>query len=254
MADNPLNLSAQVQKSGREGLDRLLLAPVFLIYEVFAVFVPGLLFMLLLLLKGNHTIVTALQSSLLGYKTKLAIAALFAYLAGKIFNLPTNYLLPWCIQKWSVGLQPQSKQMKNARQTFVLGVFLLPSLFGTEHTLDYFVLTMMNASFQLSTGLVLVVSSLFPAGDQFRRIEGLLGIVLCVVGYRSFVTLPTMLIAMLGIGMSGTLQKILPGNFVEAFDLATNLAAGQLPTPQPKQAQSQVQAAAPPEPKPASTS
>lgn len=248
MADNPLNLRSETQKSAREGLDRLLLAPVFLIHEIFAVFVPGVLFILLLLFKRNHAIVTALQSDLLGYRTKLAISVLFGYVVGKVFNIPATYLLPWSIRRCATDVaKPGSKQQKNARQTFVGAVFPGPTLFGTEHTLDYFVLALMNASFQVSTGMVLVVSSLFP-GDGFRRIEALLGIALCILGYRAFLTLPITLIGLLGIGMSGTLQKLIPGNFAEAFDFATKLAAAQLPAPQPKQAQPQVQVAPPEEP------
>jgi hypothetical protein len=54
MADT-LPFSGPIKERAKEGLDRLLLAPVFLIYEIVAVLFPGLLFVILLFVKGKVT-------------------------------------------------------------------------------------------------------------------------------------------------------------------------------------------------------
>jgi hypothetical protein len=231
MVDSTLDFG----KTARQGVDRLLLAPVFLLYEIVSVLIPGLLFVVLLFVKGNHSLVAAMQSQLLGYKTKLSIAALFAYVAGKVFNLPANSLFKSSVDRWRAEIAKPGPKLQSSREAFATGVFLLPGLFAREHILDYIIVQAMNAAFQLSTGLVLVVSSLFP-GDHLRFVEALVGLVLSVFGYRAFMNLPTILAALLGLAMSAEFQKLFPGNVV---------AAGELPVPEPKEAQPQVQAPAP---------
>ena len=49
-------------EGAKQGVERLLLAPVYLIYEIVAVLFPGVLFLILLLAKGNHSVVSAFQN------------------------------------------------------------------------------------------------------------------------------------------------------------------------------------------------
>src|SRR5208337_3111512 len=83
-------LAGQVKEQAKQGVDRLLLAPVYLVYEIVAVLFPGVLFIVLLLFKGNHSAVAAFSNPLLGYKTKLLVALLLGYLAGQVFSIPAE--------------------------------------------------------------------------------------------------------------------------------------------------------------------
>src|SRR6266481_4397835 len=131
-------LAGPLKEHAKEGVERLLLAPVFLIYEIVAVLFPGVLFLILLLVKGNHSVVAALQSPLLGYKTKLFVALLLGYLAGKVFSIPAEGLRNYFTEEFAkeVG-QPGSKLIPDLTKRFLVGVFLLPGLFASEHALDY---------------------------------------------------------------------------------------------------------------------
>jgi hypothetical protein len=64
---------------------QLLLAPMYLLYEVYAALIPGILFLLLFLLKGSRFIASAvLATAMLGYKTKIVLALVVAFVIGKI--------------------------------------------------------------------------------------------------------------------------------------------------------------------------
>src|ERR1700694_214465 len=199
-----------LKERAKEGFDRLLLAPVFLIYEIVAVLFPGILFVILLLAKDNHSIVSAFQSNLLGYKTKIFVVLVFSYLVGKLFIIPADVLGKLSVSKWVKEMQnPASNHTSQATKHFLVGVFLLPQFFGTEHPLEYFVLGVMSASFYLSTGAVLLVSSLIPGDHIFRLIEAASGILFCLRGYKGFQACIELGIAMFGIALSGTIHKLI---------------------------------------------
>src|SRR5260370_29844803 len=148
-------LAGPLKERAKEGVERILLAPVFLIYEIIAVLFPGILFIILLVVKGDHGVVSALQSPLLGYKTKLFVALLLGYVAGKVFSIPTDGLRDYFTQQFvkEIG-QPESKQMPGLMKRFLVGVFFLPGLFASEHALDYLMVALMSVSFSVTTGIV----------------------------------------------------------------------------------------------------
>jgi hypothetical protein len=206
-----LPLVGPLKERAKDGVDRLLLAPVFLIGEIVAVLFPGILFTVLLLVKGNHSVLSGLQSTILGYRTKLFVALVFSYLAGTVFSYPAGVLLSYRMKKWGKQLE-SPEHSKDATQKFYLGVFLLPSFFGTEHTLDYFVLSIISVFAQVSTGAVLLVSSLIPGDHGFRWIEAGVGAFLCVRGYQQIQMAFNIAVALFGISLSETIKKIIPGN------------------------------------------
>jgi len=219
-------LEGPLKEHAKEGVERLLLAPVFLIYEIVAVLFPGVLFLILLLAKGNHSVVAALQASLLGYKTKLFVALVLGYLAGKVFSIPTDGLREYASERfWKEVNQTGSKRLPDLAKRFVVGAFLLPKLFAVEHVLDYIVLSLMNVSFNTTTGTVLLVSSLIPGDHFFRWIEFASGALLLIRGYKGLRTYWELIVSMLGITHSDSFRKLFPGGFVDAFEAALKLAA-----------------------------
>lgn len=71
-----------------EGVNKLLLAPLYLVYDILTALLPGILFCVLILGKGVHAPAAALGSSLVGYKTKVFLGAVVSYLVGRFFRLP----------------------------------------------------------------------------------------------------------------------------------------------------------------------
>ena len=228
-------LAGPLKEHAKEGVERLLLAPVFLIYEIVAVLFPGVLFIILLLAKGNHTVVAALQSPLLGYKTKLFVALVFGYLAGKVFSTPADGLREHFSKRfWKEVNQTGSKLFPDLLKKFVVGAFVLPGLYAVEHALDYLVLSLMNISFSITTGTVLLVSSLIPGDHVFRWIEFASGALLIIRGCKGFRTYLELTVSMLGITFSEPIRKLFPGGFADAFDAALKFAASESTTAQPQ--------------------
>jgi hypothetical protein len=223
-------LAGPLKERAKEGVERLLLAPVFLIYEIVAVLFPGVLFIILLLVKGNHSVVSALQSPLLGYKTKLCVALVLGYLVGNVFSTPTDSLSRYfAAQLLKEVQQPGSKRMPGLLNKFFVGVFVLPGLYVKEHALDYLVLSFMNVSFSITTGTVLLVSSLIP-GDTFRGIEAATGALLVIRGYKGFRACYELAVSLLGVTLSEAIQKLFPGNWPDAFQAALKLISSQSPS------------------------
>jgi hypothetical protein len=235
-------LTGPLKERAKEGVERLLLAPVFLIYEIIAVLFPGILFIILLVVKGNHGVVSALQSPLVGYKTKLFVAVLLGYLAGKVFSIPTDGLRNYFTEQFvKEAGQPGSKQMPGLMKRFLVGVFFLPGLFASEHALDYLVLAVMNVSLSVTTGTVLLVSSLIPGDRSLRWIEAAIGTLLFVRGYNGFRACVELAVSMLGVTLSGTIQKLFPGNSMAALEAALKLMSPQVAAQTNQQAPAQPQ-------------
>jgi hypothetical protein len=224
-------LAGSVKNQAKEGFERLLLAPVFLVYEIVAVLFPGVLFILILIAKGNHSVISAFQNPLLGYKTKLAASLIVGYLIGKIFCIPETSLRQYQSQKYFKMLQTaDSKHLKEAAKKFIGGAFLLPGIFGSEHVLDYMVLSLMNVAFEVTTGVMLIVSSLIP-GDPFRWFEAVIGAVLIIRGYRGYEGYFGIVVSMLGVSLSSGVQKLFSGDAMSGFVMAMKIISGQVPTP-----------------------
>ncbi|MGC2464494.1 MAG: hypothetical protein WA517_04805 [Candidatus Acidiferrum sp.] len=228
----PFADSAKAQ--AKEGIERLLLAPVFLVHEIVAILFPGVLFIVILLAKGNHNVLSAFQNPLLGYKTKLCISLVVGYLIGKVFSIPADALRELRGEKYFKGVQqPGSARLKEATKKFASGAFLLSGLYANEHALDYMVLAQMNVTFNVTTGVMLLLSSLIP-GDGFRWLEGLIGTLFLIRGYNGYEAYFGMVVSMLGLSLSGEFQKLFPGDPMSGYLRAMNIASAQSAT-QPQQ-------------------
>ena len=229
-------LGDSIKGQAKEGVERLLLAPVFLLYEIVAVLCPGVLFIVLLLAKGNHSVITAFQSSLFGYKTKIAIGLLLGYVIGKTFNIPADSLRQFLGERFTKAMQqPGSKQLQDATRKFVGGALLLQGLFANEHALNYLMLNLTTVTFNVSVGAVLLVSSLIP-GDPFRLLEGIVGFIFVIRGYYGYESHFGMLVSMFGLSLSGHFQKLVAGDSMTAYvkvmsnlGLVSNEAKPQVP-------------------------
>jgi hypothetical protein len=220
--DSPL--VASIAKQTREGFDRLLLAPVFLIHEIIAIVVPGILFIVLLFFKGNSCVVSELHFDFLGYKTRLFIGLILCYVVGKMFAIPSDVASKIALRKFAKEVaNPTSGRVNDLTKRFLVGIFVLPDLFGAENALTYMVLTFTAASFYMTTGSVLLVASVVP-GDHFGRLaEATLGLLSFARGYLSLQSCVDMGISMLGISFSGSIQKLFPGKMTDVMQIGLAL-------------------------------
>jgi hypothetical protein len=217
-----------VTKASKEGFERLLFAPTFLIAEVFSILLPGVLFILLLLAKSNHAVVAAFQTNLLGYKTRIIVALISAYLLGTVFAIPSQLIFK--LQLWIWGKRyrdTQSPHFRDGLNKFLLGAFVLPRLIGTEHTLEYMVLAAMLPAFHVTTGVALICASFFP-GDGFRWLEAAFGSVFFLRGYATWDKTVGHGVVLFGVSFSETIPKIFPGvEFSKLYPAILNFLSGQ---------------------------
>jgi hypothetical protein len=237
-------LVSPIKGGAKEGVERLLLAPVYLIYEIVAVLFPGVLFIILLLAKGNHSVISAFQNPILGYKTKICIAIVLGYLAGKVFSTPADSLRIHFTEKFTNEVQkPDSKTTHDLAKKFLIGVYFLPGLYASEHALDYLVMMMMNVSFSVTTGVVLLVSACIPGDHSFRWVELVVGVLLLIRGYRGYKVSLEFSVYMLGVTLSGEIQKLAPG--VPPLQTAVALLARLAATPTASQETPKIETSGP---------
>ena len=118
--------------------------------------------------------------------------------------------------------------MQDATKRFLVGVFALPELFGAEHALTYWVLSLATASFYFSTGIVLLVSSLIPGDSKLRLVEAPLGLFLCIFGYRGYRSCIQLAISMFGLSLSEKIYQMFPGKTAEAWQLGMTLLSAMV--------------------------
>src|SRR6266851_7233354 len=75
-----------------ESLGKILLAPLYLIYDLSTAALPGLLFCVLLIVKGTPAPAAAMGNMLFGYKTKVFLGLVLSYMIGRAFRLPIEQL------------------------------------------------------------------------------------------------------------------------------------------------------------------
>ena len=188
-----------------EGAAQLLLRPVYLLVEIVVAALPGALFCILLVAKGNRSAMAALQTSLVGYKTKLLLAFVICYVIGKVFRAPLEML-----EAYLFGRMADKDKSKNAESMlwyFVGGAVVLPGLMGSPW-LDYIVLGQATVSFYLTTGSVLLVASFIPGDGSLRFVELLAGCLMLLAGLLQMKKFGLAMVALLGGSLMEQLQKI----------------------------------------------
>ena len=170
----------QVAAEGHlQTVSRLLFSPLFLIYEIVAVLMPGTLFGVLLLAKRNSVVMAAAGSTILGYRTKLCLAVFLCYLVGRAFKLPIEIAYQFLSTRVTeLGASAAPDMLKR----MLIGSAVLPGLFGKALPADYIGLAYTNLSFCFNTGLVLSVSSAIPGDHYLRLVELIVGLLMLLSG------------------------------------------------------------------------
>lgn len=219
------SLSGTLSVAGKEGLDRLLLAPVYLIHEIFAALVPGVVFVGLLLINGNRVATSLFQNSLLGYRTRLLLALVLAYIFGKISVIPAEVAIRFSVKRWAKSIaKSESSESRDTVKKLVIGMFVLPAIFKAEHVLDYLILSLTVASFYISTGVTLLVFAVLANGRSIRATSIAIGLLFCARGFVGMQnTFKETFAAMLGVALSDRILKMLAGTPAEILQAGIQL-------------------------------
>ncbi|MBZ5563423.1 MAG: hypothetical protein LAP13_13505 [Acidobacteriia bacterium] len=174
----------------------ILLGPFYLLGEIYGSLLPGILFFALLLEKGNHTALSLLHATSVGYGTKICGMLILCFLLGKIFALP-SLVLP---ERYT-SLFPHDQSLSKERQvanTFFGGAIALPLLFGKFRGMDIMVAGHADLVFHYTTGVSLIVSSALPGDGYLRILELVIGLAMMTAAWRKKLAMQNVFIALLG--------------------------------------------------------
>jgi hypothetical protein len=207
------------------GFDRLLLAPGYFVFEIFAVLVPGALFSALLVLKGEYHAQIMLNSVAFGYKTKIALGLMFSYVIGKVLETPGIIIERLATDHYMKKSKDtsQTKVQNETKKKFLAGVFFLPGLFSKAHALDYVVLARAQHFFSMDCGTALLVASVFSGDNNLRILELVVGVFFLLRGYYGVKDLPDLMMTMMGLSMTTGLEKLFPNGLVSALPALAQL-------------------------------
>jgi hypothetical protein len=177
-----------------KGLSQLLLSPLFLFREVLGTIIPGALLLLLLAYKGSPVLHHVWLDSPFGYRTKIALFLLLAYIVGKALVTPLLFVIasrriygriatevraPTAGPPAPPGGRPGPEG--EAASYMLQGAVVRGPILWTRGLEDRLSILQSNAAFHVGTGCALLVAAAFP-GDNLRGTEALLGFAMLVVG------------------------------------------------------------------------
>jgi hypothetical protein len=202
----------EIGKKALSGVDRLLLAPGFFVFEILAVLIPGTVFSVLLVLKGEYHAQLTLNSVVFGYKTKIALGLMFSYVVGKVLETPglilerlSSYLF---VKKSKDASQPQFQHELGKK--FMAGIFFLPGLFSKSHALEYVVLERTKQFFSMDCGTALMLAAASPGDGNLRIVELVVGAFFILRGYMGVKEVPGVMVTMMGLSMTTEFEKLTP--------------------------------------------
>jgi len=193
-----------------KGFHQLLLSPVFLLNQILAIIVPGALLMLLLGLKGNITLLNAWLNSPFGYKTKVAIFILLAYVVGSVLRIP---ILSLRVLRKAAPPEPVSPFLKGQTpevQKMLIGIIGDGVLLSTPGLIDRLSLIQTDSGFHMGTGMALLIAATRPGDGSLRWLEALLGVAMFWTGVVKARNYSDQTLSMIGVGWANILGRMTP--------------------------------------------
>jgi hypothetical protein len=235
-------------------LHRTLLGPLSLATDLFGAFLPGCVLVLLVCIK-KRWVAPILSYPAVGYKTKVVIALLTAYVMGKVALSVIGLvqeLFKWVTRKigGSRSSKPTQAQQKSTNQLqFVLSVLaklladsswarsffaalLGGSIFSTKfQILDHYTAHEAGAAFHLSMGSVLITCSLIPGDGSFRILELAAGLVLLISGIKASYETESLIAGSFGLSLNSYLAGLTPEQQANVFKVGMAIIAKLSQTP-----------------------
>jgi len=219
-----------------KGVAQLLLSPLFLLKHIFGIVIPGSLLLMLLSLKGNMLLRQSWTSPFFGYKTKVALFLVLAYIVGSMLTLPLHWaalaLKPFASKQEIAPFKHLDPTVRKA----LIAVFTDGVLLANPTLLDRLALTQSNAAFHIGTGMSLLVAAFVPGDGSLRWLEGVLGIAMFVVGWRIVRGLTDETIGAIAIGHANILAGMTPQQLAIAKAVMASLGL-QIADSEPKPVQ-----------------
>lgn len=193
-------------------LSQLLLSPLFLFNHILGVLAPGALLILLIALKGNKVVEHLWLQAPLGYKTKVAVFVLFAYIAGSVLKLPIS-LISAFTKRFSptlpFALKGQSEEVSKMLRAIVTdgAILSMPGL------MDRLSLFQADAGFHFGAGMALLIAAMIPGDGILRLVELALGGGMCWAGIRKARTYTDEAVGLVGIGLANVVARMSPQQF-----------------------------------------
>jgi hypothetical protein len=228
-----MSLEESVAKTAVGGASKILLAPVFLLFELIVSLLPGMTLAVLVALKRNPEFIRAFDHLPFGYKTKIAVGLLLCFVAGRVLCFPARFLEKWFMDRFQDDRKKNPDANPEMLKSVAVGVFLLPSLFGRSEALTYMMMVRTDCYFSLNTGLALLIASAIPGDGILRLIEFGSGLALAWIGYAWFKQAPKALVALFGMSLAGEIEKLVPGGLPGLIAILLPLLTGKLKPPAP---------------------
>ena len=222
----------------QKGINQLLLSPLFLFNLILGTLTPGVVLMLLLILKGNRLLRNVWFNVPLGYKTKVALYLLLAYVFGSVVKLPIVGLAAFvktAPMPEPVGIfKGQTAEVAHMLRTmFTDGVIM-----ATPGLTDRLSLIQADASFHLTTGIALLAAATIPGDGHLRWLELLIGIGMLGAGIRKIKEYKHQALGFVGVGVANVFARMSPEQLSMA---AAALKSLEVPKPESAAAPPQVQ-------------
>jgi hypothetical protein len=212
-----------------KGISQLLFSPLFLLNHILGNIVPGSLLILLVALKGNVLLRSGWLSPIFGYKTKVAIFLMLAFVIGSILRLPLHWIAS-LLKPLTAKYHPDKIILKGTTQGVqeIIGMAIVDGVFITRPAvMDRLALFQADAAFHMGTGTALLIASFVPGDGSLRWIEGILGLGMYVSGFLKAREYNKLQVSLVGAGLIDILGGMTPQQIdlakaaIKAFGLGT---------------------------------
>lgn len=211
-----------------KSISQLLLSPLFLMNHILGTLVPGAVLILLLALKGNMLLHAGWVNPLFGYKTKVALFVMLAFVLGSMLKLPLQ-LMSMAIKPFVPNPAPESAFLNGQPDVVrqILGAAMTDGvLLARPPLMDRLSLLQTDAAFHIGMGTALLVAAFVSGDGSLRLLEVLLGFAMFLVGVRKATHYNQQALSIVGIGIVDILGKMTPQQITMAKAVIKSLGLG----------------------------
>jgi hypothetical protein len=191
-----------------KGISQLLLSPLFLLEEILSTIMPGVVLMLLLGLKGNTLLRGVWYGSPFGYRTKIAVLLLVAYVVGAAVKLPFFLLMPFAKKAPPAEVPDWFKKQNPDIQKMITGIAIEGAIVSTPGLVDRLSVVKAGAGFHAGTGMALLVASLIPGDGSLRYLEAPVGLAMLAAAVWKSREYQNLVLQSVGIGWANLIGRM----------------------------------------------
>jgi hypothetical protein len=198
-----------------KAISQLLLNPLFLLNRILGTIVPGALLIMLLGLKGNVLLRNVWLNPLFGYRTKLGMFVMLAFVIGSILRLP----LVW-VRSLLTLLLPKAPEIPAIKKMYS-AVMTEGILLANPALIDRLSHINTDAAFHFVTGTAFLVAACVPGDGSLRYLEGLVGFGMLWAGLIKAQQYRERALNAVGIGLASIIATMTPQAIVAQATIKT---------------------------------